>query len=322
MAILFSQAAADIKRTFVKNPIDGWRKPNMKALNSSALKVAAICVALAAPVFGAEQEPSVGLEGQPNFRDLGGHETSEGRRVRKGLVYRSGELPRLTDADMAMLEKLNIKTVVNFLTPGEIEYRGRDRLPEGVKEISLPITGDVNGIPDAANRLVQARKTGDFREFPPEFNPLVHEELVAGIADEQYSKLFEILGDETNYPLVFHCSHGIHRTGTASALVLSALGVPWETVKQDYLMSNNMRAEEVGPRIKQLEAQADTLGFSEQELKVNSDAIEAFYVLQGGYIDASKEKAEARSGSLSGYIETELDVSRDDIEELKIILLK
>jgi hypothetical protein len=65
--------------------------------------------------FGCEPEPKaaapelppaapvrhIDLEGQLNFRDLGGNETAEGRMVKWGEVYRSGELPRLTDADVA-----------------------------------------------------------------------------------------------------------------------------------------------------------------------------------------------------------------------------
>ena len=171
-------------------------------------------------------------------------------------------MPRTTDADLETLEELGVRTVVSFLTEGEIEYRGPDRLPEGVREISLPITGDVGGIPDAANMLVEARKTGDFRRFPPEFNPLVHEELVSGMADSQYSELFEILSDESNYPVVFHCSHGIHRTGTAAALVLSALGVPWEVIREDYLRSNETRAAEVMPRIEELKTLASEIDMS------------------------------------------------------------
>ena len=56
------------------------------------------------------------LDGQPNFRDVGGYKTEDGKTVKRGLVYRSGELPRLTDKDVAKLEQLGIKTVVNFLT--------------------------------------------------------------------------------------------------------------------------------------------------------------------------------------------------------------
>ena len=270
----------------------------------------------------AAQDRLVGLEGQSNFRDLGGYETRDGRHIKAGMIYRSGELPRLTDADVTTLEELGIKTVVNFLTPGEIAFRGHDRLPAGVQEISLPITGEVRGIPDAANRLVEARKTGDFRDFPPEFNPLIHEELVGGLADEQYRKLFEILADASRYPLIIHCSHGIHRTGTASALILSALNVPWETVREDYLLSNQARVNELSPRMQQLNAKAQTLGMSQQDLEANAEAIEAFYVLQGEYIDASKSQAEARSGSIEGYLESELSVSGEDVQRLRYILVE
>lgn len=79
--------------------------------------VAAVFVAssVAADTVGIE-----GLEGQPNFRDLGGYQTVDGRTMRTGLVFRSGELPRTTDADLETLKKLGVRTVVNFLTEGEI----------------------------------------------------------------------------------------------------------------------------------------------------------------------------------------------------------
>ncbi len=263
-----------------------------------------------------------GLEGQPNFRDLGGYQTSDGRTLRTGLVFRSGELPRTTDADLDTLEELGVRTVVNFLTDGEIEYRGPDRLPDGVREISLPITGEVNGIPDAANKLVEARKSGDFRQFPPEFNPLVHEELVGGLADEQYSKLFEILADESNYPIVFHCSHGIHRTGTAAALVLTALGVAWGEVQQDYLRSNETRAAEVKPRIEELKKLANRIEMTLEERAENTAAIEAFYVLEPSYIDASRAEATKRFGDLNSYIEKGLNQSEGDLQTLRNIMLE
>ena len=33
----------------------------------------------------------------PNFRDLGGYAAGVGRRVRHGVLYRSGQLAKLTD---------------------------------------------------------------------------------------------------------------------------------------------------------------------------------------------------------------------------------
>jgi protein-tyrosine phosphatase len=265
-------------------------------------------------------ERVVGLQGQPNFRDIGGYETRDGRKVQTGLIYRSGELPRLTDEDLEKLRVLGVKTVVNFLTPEEIEYRGKDRLPEGVREIILPITGEIADVPDAAAQLVEARKTGDFRQFPPAFNTQVHEDLATGLADDQYKALFEILADESNYPLVYHCSHGVHRTGTATALLLHALNVPWETVREDYLLSNETRRAEVEPRIEQLEDLAFSSPMSDADRKENSEAIRAFYILQPDYIDASRDGAVEKYGSLDKYLERRLGLNSQKIDNLRNLL--
>ena len=77
----------------------------------------------------------IALDGQSNFRDLGGYKTADGHSVKWGQVYRSGELPKLSDADLERLEELKINTVVSFLTEAEIKRDGPDRLPVGVKEI-------------------------------------------------------------------------------------------------------------------------------------------------------------------------------------------
>ena len=49
-----------------------------------------------------------GLEGAPNFRDLGGYRAAGGSRVRPGRLFRSESLERLTDADLAQVARLDI----------------------------------------------------------------------------------------------------------------------------------------------------------------------------------------------------------------------
>ena len=51
------------------------------------------------------------LEGAPNFRDLGGYETSDGRHVKWGEIYRSDNLAHLTDSDLAKVSGLGIRLV-------------------------------------------------------------------------------------------------------------------------------------------------------------------------------------------------------------------
>jgi len=282
------------------------------------LAIASFVLAISSPVFATGDCP-VRLIGQPNFRDLGGYKTSDGQVVKSGVVFRSGELPRLTDEDVAKLKKLGIKTVVNFLTATEIEARGKDRLPDNVDTISLPIAGGNTEDGGMAGAILKARQTGDFSEVPVELNPEVHR-LIIREAEEQYAAFLRQLIDAESTPLVFHCSHGVHRTGTASAILLSALGVPWETIRKDYMLSNDYREKEIKKRLGQLrELAAKNQNIAPED--VDTTNMEAFYILQPSYIDASLDEAVKRHGSIEKFISDGLKITDDELKRLREALL-
>ena len=261
----------------------------------------------------------VPLNGQSNFRDIGGYKTVGGKTVRWAQIYRSGELPRLSDKDVAELEKLGITTTVNFLTEDEIEARGKDRLPSGVREIALPISGEAEQ--DLAKVVLQARQTADFSQVPVELNPEVHRLLVGDAAKEQYATLLKMAADPDNRPMVFHCSHGVHRTGTATAILLSALGVPWETVREDYLLSNVFRNEEVEKRIAELRNMAaKKQGIPPDQVDMTN--IRAFYILEGSYIDATLDEIIQQYGSMDEYLRKGLGLDDGEVQRLHDELLE
>jgi len=269
-----------------------------------------------APAATAERH--VDLDGQPNFRDLGGYETADGRAVKWGQVYRSGELPRLSDDDVAKLEELEISTVVSFLTDKEIAARGPDRLPEGTNEVALPV--EAGNLGDLLAVVREARKTGDFSEVPADINPDIHRRLMIE-AREYYAELLREIAEPASRPLVFHCSHGVHRTGTAAAILLSALGVPWETVREDYLLSNTYRWDEIEHRLTQLrELHAKNTGVAPED--VDTTNMDAFYILQGAYIDAALEQAVKDYGSMEAYIRDGLGISDEEVAQLREQLLE
>jgi protein-tyrosine phosphatase len=273
---------------------------------------------MASPLEERPPERHIALDGQPNFRDLGGYETVDGRTVRWSGVYRSGELPHLTDEDVAKLEELEIRTVINFLLPEEIEMNGRDRLPAGARELPEPIHGDRAA---ELTMMVQAAiKAAEFDDIPPEMNPEFHR-LLLDEGKEQYAALLRQAADPDNRPLVFHCSHGVHRTGTASAILLSALGVPWETIREDYLLTNEYRAEEVEARLAKIQQMAaDTMGVPPEEVDMSN--VEAFYILEGSYIDGSLDQAVADYGSMEAYIRDGLGITDDEVAGLRGQLLE
>ena len=260
----------------------------------------------------------VSLEDQSNFRDIGGYQTSDGRRVKWGEVYRSGELHKLSDADVEKLDALGIRAVANFLTEREIKSRGQDRLPEGVREVSLPM--EAGNLGDLAAVVNEARGTGDFSRVPVELNPEIHRILIDQ-GREYYAKLLREIADPSNRPMIYHCSHGVHRTGTATAILLSALGVPWETVREDYLLSNTYRKKEVDRRVGELRERASETLLVEPE-EVDMTNIKAFYILQAEYIDASLDEAVKRYGSMDKYIRKGLGITDKELANLRNQLLE
>ena len=266
----------------------------------------------------ARRDRHVELEGQHNFRDLGGYETTDGRTVKWGEVYRSGELPRLSDADVDRLAELELQTVVNFLLPEEIDQKGPDRLPEGTREVARPISGERAA--QQTMMVTNAIMAAEFDKVPPEINPEFHRLLI----DEgraEYAALLRDLADPANRPLAFHCSHGIHRTGTASAILLSALGVPWETVREDYLLSNQYRMSEIEVELERIrQGAAKKMEIDPEEVDMTN--VEAFYVLEGSYIDGALDEAVEQYGSMDEYVRDGLGLTDQEIETLKQQLLE
>ena len=150
-------------------------------MNILNLTLSIVVLSISTIAMAQNEARVIDLEGQTNFRDIGGYKTEDGRTIKMGKVYRSGELPKLTDKDIETLESLHVNTLLNFLMKEEIEKRGRDRLPKGVNEIFVPIDSDVAAeLTKEANR---ARTTGDFSKMPVELNPEVHRLLTEAGAD-------------------------------------------------------------------------------------------------------------------------------------------
>ena len=256
----------------------------------------------------------IALEGEPNFRDLGAYQTTGDQAVRPGILYRSGSLHNLTAADQEHLTELGIKTVVSFLTESERADHGNDKLPTDIKRVFLPIEGLGSEVDD----LILARKTGDFSKIPVDFNYNIHK-ILPETGKDAYAALFNLLADESNYPIVFHCSHGVHRTGTASALILSALGVPWDTIRNDYMLSRTYRHDQNTRRADQLE-QIAKANPDITDQAANKAYIDAFFFLQPEYIDGTQSHILSTYGSYESYLSA-AGVQPEELAAVKRILL-
>ncbi len=260
-------------------------------------------------------ERQIKLEGQDNFRDLGGYKTSDGRTVKWGFIYRSGQLSKLTDSDVSKLKELKIRTVIDLRGPSEIETRGKDRLPEGARGISLPI--DINSLPKIGNEAAAPAASSANRT---DFMLQATRSIMLAKTDV-YSALIRELSNPQNRPLLFHCSAGKDRAGVGASIVLSLLGVPWETVKEDYLLSNYYRKDENERDLKTLRDDlAKKQGIPPE--KVDMSSYEAAYYVKPEYIDAAHQDVISKYGSMEAFFIKELGVSEELIKRLRSELLE
>lgn len=172
------------------------------------------------------------LEGAINFRDAGGYLTADGRRVRTGLVFRSGALHRLSAEDERRLTALGIRWVCDLRSMDEVTQEP-DRLPQGsgMHYSHLPLDAQDNRFERLIALFINRRR---FATMMPEMYVNVLVERNAPL----YGSILRRLADPANLPTIIHCTAGKDRTGVAAALLLLALGVPEETVIADYSQSN------------------------------------------------------------------------------------
>jgi protein-tyrosine phosphatase len=233
------------------------------------------------------------IESAYNFRDLGGYQGIDGRKVKWNTVIRASDFPGLSDSDIIYLDNIPLVSVIDFRSEKEVTLHP-DRLPDSVRNI-------YNFSIDAGNLM-------------PRFKSLLHEDhdtilekavqIMANLYRElitthsnQYRDFFKIL-QEGDGPLLFHCTAGKDRTGVAAALFLSALGVDRDVIYDDYLLTNSV-----------LKGKYDYL-------KDYGPVVSLFTTVRKEFLEAAFDEIEKEYGSVENYLEKELNVDLNHLRNL------
>ncbi len=245
------------------------------------------------------------LSGGVNFRDLGGYATQDGRSVRWGTLYRSGSMGGLTAPDHAVLSALNIGGVHDLRSRDErerepnrwaeatgIPYWARD-YENDFGELREILTADPPD-PKAAHDMMQA----DYRRLP-----FVHA--------PSYQALLERLRDG-EVPMVFNCSAGKDRAGTAAALVLTLLGVARENG------SGRLPADRP-PAWRPVRKPA---AHRRRGGKGFTEVLAVVLRTDASYLQCAFDAIEQRHGSIEGYFHDALHIDAAGIEAIRDRLLE
>jgi protein-tyrosine phosphatase len=170
------------------------------------------------------------FESVPNFRDLGGYRAHDGRTVAWRRLFRSAALHKMNERDIARLkQEIGPRAVIDLRRP-RAERNPEPLLLEeiGARYYPIPFRPDDRAyLKDEWTANVNATNMGEIYLYR--------------ISEKPYGKrlvdAIEIIAEQDNHPLVFHCSAGKDRTGVLAAMVLAAMGIVDDDVVEDYALS-------------------------------------------------------------------------------------
>ena len=179
----------------------------------------------------------VALRGALNVRDLGGYATGSGARTAWGRVFRADALHALDAGDLEVLRGLGLRVVFDLRRDTERDRSPNVALGEDVRSVVLAMGGAAAEGPELMEQVLAGEVTSIDEGFMVE----VYADLL-GTHAADFGSLLGSLAEPGGLPALFHCTAGKDRTGLASAMLLSVLGVGRETVLDDYELSNRYRA--------------------------------------------------------------------------------
>lgn len=237
------------------------------------------------------------LQGASNFRDVGGYRNADGRRVRRGQVFRSDHLAGLTDADVARLQALGVRHSLDFR--GEAECNATPYAIAGVERVALTIEPTVI----ARMQALTAQGVVPSTEETVDLMRETYRDFVNRNADTYGRFLKHLLAQPT--PQVFHCTAGKDRTGFAAALLLSALGVDRATIEHDYLLTNQLYRRD-----------------ARLEGRGHPHVMKVLWQVQPEFLQAAFEAVDAQHGGMTDYLHGAIGLSPQELAELQRMLLE
>lgn len=249
-----------------------------------------------------------------NFRDLGGIPAADGKTVRYGKLYRSGHLAKIKPKTAKKLrDKKGLRTVIDLRAPAELSEK-RDVVAEGVEYLHLPPLNDEQNpavtrktAKSILNRIM-AFEGGARAYLADTYRTMVTTEPSLEALRELIRELMENDG-----AVLWHCTQGKDRTGVASAAVLLALGVDREEIMRDYMRTNR------SCRFKNFWI---FIGVTLVTLSIHTAySLHLLLTSQRDFLTAAFEEMDRTYGGTEGFLRQGLELTDEDITELREIYL-
>ncbi|KNZ41293.1 tyrosine-protein phosphatase [Acetobacterium bakii] len=259
------------------------------------------------------ESQTIGLTGVGNARQLGGYVTTDGKKIKDGVLLRTGKLSGAVTEDIARLtETYHLTEIIDLRTTAEIKG-ALDPVIAGTTAEQISI---VNESSPAYLTTISYVSTGDpiADAIATAENGIFSETMYSGLVTDTYGQkgyreFFEKLLAHEDGAFLFHCNGGKDRTGVAAVLLLSALGVDQATIMEDFALTNDFYAKDI-----------DYLISETKKRTADANTIEDVYALVGvnsSYMEKMFDSVDEKYGSMDSFLKDAIGLTDDDLTVLK-----
>ncbi len=247
------------------------------------------------------------LETGHNVRDLGGYRASNGRTIKWQMLLRSGYMSRISEDDGAALRALGIHSIFDFRANREREsHPTRWHLNTPTKLWTRDHIHSVGKL-DQSNPKHDRTKADMQDRMIDIYRALPFEQC------ESYRALFAQLA-RGNSPILFNCSAGKDRTGLAAALIMMLLGVSYEDILEDFLLSNQV--------IDGLIIYFQSTSRFSSLTQADQDRLMPIFRAEPEYLSAAFDAIMSQHGNIDTYMRDVLGVGEREQAAIKAQLLE
>ncbi|KAF7674003.1 hypothetical protein GT037_007769 [Alternaria burnsii] len=279
-----------------------------------------------------------------NFRDVSEfvNQTTGTRHLRNGLLFRSarpGDEASFRDRQR-LLKEFGVKSIIDLRTKTEhieqaqkhdTRIKASAAIPQSNDDVAEPLKipgityHEINFNGSAFSRMLLSKLTwleffrlaglmivGYRKDAIKILAPHMEDMGLVGLAEQsldvctrEVRQVFDVLGEEQNWPVLVHCTQGKDRTGLIVMLVLLLLGVDQKTIDDDYRLSEPELEPEKEGRLKEMAS----IGLTEQFAICPPDLVSSIhsYLLE-------------KYGSVEGYLE-KAGVAKEQVDFVRGKLL-
>ena len=265
---------------------------------------------------------SLGLTSVSNARELGGYKTKDGRTVKFGKLLRTGDISEISAKDKKkLIDQYHPVKDVDFRSNRDLLTSSLDPELKGAEYVRYPYSSFLNYLftpavvensVDYVLAVLKQEQKGllVYQEQRDSYGPMFTSE--DGI--NMFRGFFDELLDANGGTVLLHCAGGKDRTGNATMLLLTALGVDKETIIEDYLLTNDYLKED--------REEYYDLAMKLTGSKAIANDIALLKGVHRGWIEYSYETIESRYGSVDNYLHKVIGLSKRDIQKLQKAYLK